>query len=387
MKNRKKLVRVTTVPISLEKLLENQLHFMKSYYKVTAISADKYNLDRVGQLQGVPVFHLEMTRQITPLQDLQAVWKLFHFFKKEKPFIVHSHTPKAGTVGMLAAKLAGVPHRLHTVAGLPLLEATGMKRKLLNFVEKITYACATKVYPNSNCLRGIIIQEQFCEPEKLTVIGNGSSNGINTSYFDPDLFSVNDKQSLKNELGISPEDFVFIFVGRLVGDKGINELIQAFQMIVAKTNPVKLLLVGPFEFDLDPLAPETLREITANNKIISVGFQKDVRPYLAISSCLAFPSYREGFPNVVMQAGAMGLPSIVTNINGCNEIVIEGENGILIPVKNSNAIYEAMDKMIVNDDFREKIQKKARQMIVVRYEQQVVWEAILAEYKRLGQNV
>jgi glycosyltransferase involved in cell wall biosynthesis len=158
-------------------------------------------------------------------------------------------------------------------------------------------------------------------------------------------------------------------------------------MTVAKTNPVKLLLVGPFEFDLDPLAPETLREITANNKIISVGFQKDVRPYLAISSCLAFPSYREGFPNVVMQAGAMGLPSIVTNINGCNEIVIEGENGILIPVKNSNAIYEAMDKMIVNDDFREKIQKKARQMIVVRYEQQVVWEAILAEYKRLGQNV
>jgi glycosyltransferase involved in cell wall biosynthesis len=375
------------VPISLEKLLENQLHFMKSYYKVTAISADKYNLDRVGQLQGVPVFHLEMTRQITPLQDLQAVWKLFHFFKKEKPFIVHSHTPKAGTVGMLAGKLAGVPHRLHTVAGLPLLEATGMKRKLLNFVEKITYACATKVYPNSNCLRGIIIQEQFCEPEKLTVIGNGSSNGINTSYFDPDLFSVNDKQSLKNELGISPEDFVFIFVGRLVGDKGINELIQAFQMIVAKTNPVKLLLVGPFESDLDPLAPETLREITANNKIISVGFQKDVRPYLAISSCLAFPSYREGFPNVVMQAGAMGLPSIVTNINGCNEIVIEGENGILIPVKNSNAIYEAMDKMIVNDDFREKIQKKARQMIVVRYEQRVVWEAILAEYKRLGQNV
>ncbi|MFV8345397.1 glycosyltransferase family 4 protein [Flavobacterium sp. ZB4P13] len=387
MKNRNKLVRITTVPISLEKLLENQLHFMKSYYKVTAISADKYNLERVGQLQGVTVFYVEMTRQITPLRDLKAVWQLFRFFKKEKPFIVHSHTPKAGTVGMLAAKLAGVPHRLHTVAGLPLLEATGKKRKLLNFVEKITYACATKVYPNSNVLRGIIIQEQFCEQEKLKVIGNGSSNGINTSYFDPELFSVNDKQTLKTNLGITPEDFVFIFVGRLVGDKGINELIRAFQKIAVEINPVKLLLVGSFESDLDPLAAETLQEISTNNKIISVGFQKDVRPYFAISDALIFPSYREGFPNVVMQAGAMGLPSIVTNINGCNEIVIEGENGTIIPVKNSNAIYEAMNKMIVDNHFSEKLQQNARPMIVCRYEQQVVWEAILAEYKRLEQNV
>lgn len=382
-----KLIRITTVPISLEKLLENQLRFMKEHYGVTAISSDKPNLERVGQLQEVLVFHVEMTRKITLWQDLKALWQLFCYFKKEKPFIVHTHTPKAGTVGMLAAKLAGVPNRLHTIAGLPLLEANGNKRKLLNFVEKITYACATKVYPNSNGLKKIIIREQFCVEEKLKVIGNGSSNGINTSYFNPELFSVDDKLALKTHLGISPDDFVFIFVGRLVGDKGINELIQSFQKIVTETNPAKLLLVGSFESDLDPLEPATLQEITTNNKIISIGFQIDVRPYLAISSCLAFPSYREGFPNVVMQAGAMGLPSIVTNINGCNEIVIEGENGIIIPVKNSNAIYEAMNKMIVDDDFRKKLQQNARQMIVSRYEQQVVWEAILAEYKRLEQNV
>ena len=387
LNNKQKLIRITTVPISLEKLLENQLRFMKQYYDVTAISADLSNLERVGKLQEVPVYAIEMTRKITPWQDLKATWRLFRFFKKEKPFIIHTHTPKAGTVGMLAAKLAGVPHRLHTVAGLPLLEATGRKRKLLNFVEKITYACATKVYPNSNGLRKIIIKEQFCEQEKLKVIGNGSSNGINTSYFDPKLFSVNDKQTLKTNLGITPEDFVFIFVGRLVGDKGINELIQAFQKIVAVTNRVKLLLIGPFESDLDPLAAETLHEIIANESIISLGFQKDVRPYLAISDCLTFPSYREGFPNVVMQAGAMGLPSIVTNINGCDEIIIDGENGIIIPVKNSNAICEAMKKMVADNHFREKLQQNARQMIVSRYEQQVVWESILAEYKKLEQDV
>ena len=385
MKN--KLFRITTVPISLEKLLENQLRFMKSHYEMTAISSDKSNLDRVGQLQEVAVYHVEMTRKITPWQDLKAVWQLYSYFKKEKPFIVHTHTPKAGTVGMIAAKLAGVPHRLHTIAGLPLLEARGLKRKLLNVVEKITYTCATRIYPNSYGLNEIIIQEKFCKANKLKVLGNGSSNGINTAYFSPENFSCQQNQSLKNSLEIQADDVVFIFVGRLVGDKGINEMIQAFKKISSETERIKLILVGPFESDLDPLGKDTLQEITTNNKIISVGFQKDVRPYLAISQCLTFPSYREGFPNVVMQAGAMGLPSIVTNINGCNEIIIEGENGTIIPVKDPDSLYQAMRKMADDISFRTQLQQNARHMIVSRYEQKIVWEAILAEYKRLEQNV
>lgn len=388
--NNLKLIRITTVPISLEKLLDNQLLFMKQHYEVNAISSDKPNLERVGQLQEVPVFHVEMTRKITPWQDLKAVWQLYNYFKKVKPFIVHSHTPKAGTVGMMAAKLAGVPHRLHTIAGLPLLEATGGKRKLLNAVEKATYACATLIYPNSFGLREIIIEEQFCKPNKLKVLGNGSSNGIDTTYFNSDIFSAQQNKDLKNSLEIQPNDFIFIFVGRLVGDKGINELITAFELFKTYTRqPItpKLLLVGPFESSLDPLQQETLRIMNTNRNIISVGFQKDVRPYLAISDCLVFPSYREGFPNVVMQAGAMGLPSIVTNINGCNEIIREGENGIIIPVKNVGALSEAMRKMMEDNNYRTQLQQNARPMIVSRYEQQVVWEAILAEYKRLENNV
>ena len=389
MKNNRvknKLIRITTVPVSLEKLLENQLGFMQQYYDVTAVSSDKTNLERVGRLQGVSVFNVEMTRKITPLQDLKAVWQLFSFFRKEKPFIVHTHTPKAGTVGMIAAKLAGVPHRLHTIAGLPLLEAKGSKRKLLNIVERITYAAATKIYPNSNGLQEIIIKEQFCKPEKLAVIGKGSSNGIKTSYFNPSLFSEEDKTILKDKLGIHPSDFVFIFVGRLVGDKGINELVSAFKKI-EKGNTIKLILVGSQEDDLDPLLPETLLQIQSNPNIIAVGHQTDVRPYLAISDILVFPSYREGFPNVVMQAGAMELPSIVTDINGCNEIIIEGENGVIIPVKNSNAVYESMKKMMEDSSLRTYLQKNARPMIVSRYEQEVVWKALLAEYQKLENNV
>lgn len=383
----KKLVRITTIPASLEKLLENQLHYMSQHYAVTAISSDEPILERLGKQQGVAVFNVEMTRKITPLQDLKAVWQLYNYFRREKPFIVHTHTPKAGTVGMLAAKLAGVPNRLHTIAGLPLLEATGSKRKLLNLVEKATCHCATMIYPNSHGLKEIIIREQFCKPGKLKVIGNGSSNGINTAHFNPDHFSENDKIVLRANLGITPEDFVFVFVGRLVGDKGINELVAAFQNLNTIGLPVKLLLVGPQEDDLDPLQPQTLHQINSNSNIVSVGFQHDVRAYFAISDVLVFPSYREGFPNVVMQAGAMGLPSIVTDINGCNEIVIEGENGIIIPAKDEQAIFNAMEKMLKDSVLLEKMKQNARSMIVSRYEQEVVWKAILAEYEKLERNV
>ena len=379
----KKLVRITTIPASLEKLLENQLQYMSQYYSITAISSDEPILNRVGKQQGVAVFNVEMTRKITPLQDLKAVWQLYHYFRREKPFIVHTHTPKAGTVGMLAAKLAGVPHRLHTIAGLPLLEATGSKRKLLNLVEKVTCHCATMIYPNSHGLKEIIIREQFCKPEKLKVIGNGSSNGINTKYFNPDHFSENDKLILRSYLGITPEDFVFVFVGRLVGDKGINELVAAFQKLNTIGLPAKLLLVGPKEDDLDPLQPDTLRQIDSSHNIIFVGFQSDVRPYFAISDVLLFPSYREGFPNVVMQAGAMGLPSIVSDINGCNEIIEAGKNGIIIPVKDEQAIFNAMEKLLKDPILLEKMKQNARSMILSRYEQEVVWRAILNEYKKL----
>ena len=380
-----KLIRITTVPISLDKLLSGQLGFMNQFYKVIGVSSDAPYLKRVGEKENIDVYHIEMTRQITPVQDLKSVYQLYNLFKKEKPLIVHTHTPKAGTVGMLAAKLAGVPHRFHTIAGLPLMEAVGGKRKVLNFVEKITYACATKIYPNSFGLKDIILKEQFCKPEKLKVIGNGSSNGIDTSYFDNAHFSEIQNKTLQQELTISKDDFVFVFVGRLVGDKGINELVEAFKKL-AKPN-VKLLLVGPYEQELDPLLSQTLDEIKSNPNIIEVGFQQDVRPYFAIADALVFPSYREGFPNVVMQAGAMELPSIVTDINGCNEIIIENENGLIIPVKSTAAIQEAMHKMIEDQELLSHLKSNARKRIVENYEQKVVWNAILQEYKNAEQHV
>ena len=385
MENKKTLIRITTVPISLEKLLSGQLEFMSEFYNVIAVSSEKENLEKLGKKINLPVFPVNLTRQITPIKDLSALFRLFIFFKKSKPLIVHTHTPKAGTIGMIAAKLAGVPLRLHTVAGLPLLETTGKKRKLLDFVEKITYSCANHVYPNSKGLMDIIIENNYCNPKKLKVIANGSSNGIDTSYFNPTLFSENEKADLKKKIGINEDDFVFIFVGRLVKDKGVNELIAAFSKLQYPKN--KLLLVGDYENELDPLLPETLEMIESNKNILSTGFQYDVRPYFAVSDALVFPTYREGFPNVVMQAGAMNLPCIVTDINGCNEIIIEDKNGIIIPVKDESAIFEAMKSFISDSEKLQEMKENARQLIVSRYEQKIVWKAIFDEYKLLEKNV
>jgi len=382
-----KLVRVTTVPISMDKLLHGQLRFMSTHFEVTAISSDKEYLEKVGAREGVRTFPITMSRKITPLADLLAILKLYMFLKKEKPAIVHSHTPKAGLVAMIAAKLAGVPLRLHTVAGLPLLETKGIKRTILNWVEKLTYACATKVYPNSHGLQEIIVEEKFCAPSKLQVLGNGSSNGIDTDHFNPELFATEQNLALRRQLNIAPNDFVFVFVGRIVTDKGINEMVVAFVQHQILHPTSKLLLVGDYEADLDPLLPNTLHAIQTNDAIITTGFQSDVRPYLALSNALVFPSYREGFPNVVLQAGAMGLPSIVTNINGCNEIIQEGKNGVLVPTKNSEKLTLALNNFVEDANTFLQLQNHSRTSITARFKQQVIWEALLNEYSQLLGNV
>lgn len=382
IQNKTKILRITTVPISLKILLKGQHRYMsQNGLEVIGVASTGKELYEVQDAEGIRVVALNMTRTIAPFKDIVSLWHMYQLCKKEKPTIVHSHTPKAGIIAMLGAKLAGVPIRLHTVAGLPLMETSGFKRILLNGVEKFTYVFATKVYPNSKGLYDFILANHFTTENKLKIIANGSSNGIDTNQFSPEEITEDECINLKVKLGILPGDFVFIFVGRLVGDKGINELVIAYSQL--KTPNSKLLLVGPLETELDPLQPEILKEIESNPNIISVGFQSDVRPYFAISDCLVFPSYREGFPNVVMQAGAMGLPCIVSDINGCNEIIIEGENGVIIPVKNVEAIKVAMFKILGDVKWYQILKQNSRTLIQQRYEQQVVWKELLVEYNLL----
>jgi len=381
---KKKLIRITTVSMALTTLLKGQLRFMNQYYDVLGVSTGSNGLNDVAKYEGIKIKGLAMTRSITPFKDLKSLYLLYKLFKKEKPFIVHTHTPKAGTLGMLAAKIAGVPNRLHTIAGLPLLESHGAKRVLLDTVEKITYACASKIYPNSFGLKEIILQNKYTNSSKLKIIENGSTNGIDTAHFNANIIDETIKKNLKEKLQIKDENLVFIFVGRLVKDKGIDELVATFVKINSKYPFTKLILVGPFENHLNPLKPITYNYIKNHKSICYEGYQNDVRPYFAIADVLGFPSYREGFPNVVMQAGSMGLASIVTNINGCNEIIEDGVNGLIIPPKNENALFKAMEFMVNNPEKRLQMANLSRPKIVTNYQQKLIWNALLKEYQSLN---
>lgn len=380
-----KLIRTATVPESLDILLKGQLKFLSEHFEVLAVSGNNHFLENVQEREGVRVAPLSMERKIAPWSDLQSLIKLYRLFKKEKPQIVHSITPKAGLLSMVAARLAGVPIRIHTFTGLLFPYREGLLQKVLISMDKLLCACATKIIPEG---QGVLqdLQKYKISSKPMSVIANGNVNGINTSYFSPDAISTQAKQQLRQSLEISEDDFVFIFVGRLVRDKGINELIQAFDKLSKEKKKVKLLLVGDREENLDPLEDKTNEIIKANANIIEAGYRNDVRPYFAVSQALAFPSYREGFPNVVLQAGAMGLPAMVTDINGSNEIIIEGENGVIVPAKNVEVIFETMCRFIEDNSLVERLAQNARKLIVERYDQPLVWNAILEEYSKLIVN-
>lgn len=374
-----KLIRITTVPISFKKLLNGQLKFMSNYFDIVAISSYGKELTEVAKRESIRVIPLNMTRKITPIKDLISLIKMIIILIKEKPIIVHTHTPKAGLIGMLASWICRVPIRLHTVAGLPLMEAKGLRKRLLIITERITYACANMVYPNSFGLLKFIKENSLCNEKKLKVIGYGSSNGIDTEYFKlaPDILEKSNELKKKYNLNVN---FIFTFIGRLVRDKGIEELVKAFEKITKEFSNVKLLLVGFFEEDIDPLSKDCLQIIKNNENIIFCGYQEDVRPFFAITDCFVFPSYREGFPNVVLQACAMEVPSIVSDINGCNEIITDGFNGIVVKPKDPEELYNAMKKVLIDNDLLQKLRNNTRNSILGKYDKKTFYNLLLEEY-------
>lgn len=380
-----KVIRTSTIPLSLNVLLKGQLKFLNGFFEIVGISSEGELLDEVKQREGIKTISINMERGISPVKDLISLFRLYHVLKSEKPAIVHSITPKAGLLTMLAGKMAGVPIRIHTFTGLIFPTKKGFVQKVLINMDRLLCSAATNIYPEGKGVKKDLVNYKITS-KPLKVIANGNVNGIDLDYFSTETVSEVQKDQLKRQLNIAPSDFVFVFVGRLVGDKGINELVEAFLQISKnseQSKSAKLLMIGPLEEHLDPLKPETIKEIKNNPDILDLGFQKDVRPYFAISDALVFPSYREGFPNVVMQAGAMGLPSIVSDINGCNEIVIEGKNGMIIPVKNSEKLKTAMEKILSDTDLYHKLKMNSRPMIQSRYEQSVIWNELLKEYKTL----
>ena len=378
-----KIIRASTVPGSLDTFCRGLLRELREQegYEVVAVSSPGAAMHDIEEREGVRTVAVPMERRMAPLKDLVSLWRLIRVFRREKPRMVHSITPKAGLLCMMAAWMCRVPVRVHTFTGLVFPTASGLTKKILMFTDRLTCACATHVVPEGEGVKSDL-ENHHITRRPLRVLGHGNIRGIDLAHYDRTPGVMARAAEIRRD-----DVFTFIFIGRLVGDKGINELVEAFSRLNKELPATRLILVGGREPELDPLRPETAAEIDRNPAIEDVGRQADVRHWLAAADALVFPSYREGFPNVVIEAGAMGLPSIVTDINGSREIIINGENGTIIPPRDAEALHSAMHAFVTETALTRRVASKARALIASRYEQSYVRRCLKEYYRQILDNV
>lgn len=374
----KKIIRACTVSQSVG-FVKDMLPDLMQEYEVVLLSSLGEELDDARAQYGVKTIAVPMERHISVLKDFVSLCRLIKVFLRERPDMVHSMTPKAGMLCMLAAWLTRVPVRVHTFTGLVFPTSTGLKRRILMFTDRLTCACATHVIPEGEGVKADLLNNGITK-KPLQVLGYGNVKGVDLSYY-----VRSEELKVKSEELKTDGVFTFLFVGRIVRDKGINELVKAFQHLHSHNLNTRLWLVGAYEDSLDPISNETRQIIADNDGIEAVGVKRgeDLLAYYAAADCFVFPSYREGFPNTVLEAGAMGLPSIVTDINGSREIIIDGYNGVIIPPKDDHALYEAMNEMLENTEKRKEMATNARPLIAQRFEASFVRACLYDFYQRI----
>lgn len=378
-----KLIRITTVPLSLKLLLAGQLKFMsENGFEVIAVSSDGREISQITKQEGVRHEVIPFTRKITPVQDLKCIYRLVKLFRKEKPDIVHTHTPKAGLLGMIAANLAGVKIRIHTLAGIPAMAAEGTRKGLLEKSEKWTYSNASEVWPNSQGLFSYVSIQKLAPKTKLRLIGHGSSNGIDLNHFSRESLKENHLVAATMRIMPGEDDFIILAIGRMVKDKGIEELVSAF-LNSKIVNRSKLVLLGAFEQDLNPLSRETIQAIQDHPRIVQIDWSDHVSHYLALADLLVHPSHREGFPNVLLEAAAMQVPIICSDIIGNTDLITQQRTGLIFPVKDATVLKEALEFAFVK---RVKMAEYAQQLhveVCEKYDRKKVHQEILTHYQRL----
>lgn len=375
MTNKPKLFIVTTVPITLKGILNGQPKHLSSEYDISLVSSPDAELAEVGSNEQLQTHTVSMERGISPLKDVVSLFNMTKLLLKHKPDAVHSYTPKAGLITMLAGFIARVPVRIHTFTGLIFPSSTGIKKQILMWMDRLICACATTIVPEGNGVKQDLLSNGITT-KQLNVIGNGNIAGVDTDYFSK-ASVAKESSEIRKELSIPSDDFVFCFVGRFTQEKGFSELLSAFKQL---PNNAYLLLVGSQD-DRLPLTQSISYELEAHPRILKTGWVNDVRPLLAISNVLVLPSYREGFPNTPLQAGSMGMPSIVTNINGCNEIIQNGFNGWVVDPKSSTALAKAMLDAMKFEDM-EQLGINARNNIKQKFERSFYLEELKKFYKQ-----
>lgn len=373
---KKKFFITTTVAQTLF-FFKGQPRIWKEQYDVYAIAAEKDRLMEFAHGEGIGYYYMPLKREISFISDLLCLFRFIILFVKERPFVVHGNTPKVSMLSMLAAWVTCRPVRIYMCHGLRYQTEKGFLRRILMAMEWLSCHCATKVISVSNGVKEQLIKDRICPRQKGMVVRYGTAGGVNVDYFSRE----STEYAKKMDVIIPNNAFTFSFIGRMVSDKGINELVSAADRLISEGENICLLLIGPFENTLSPFSEKTLKTIQQNSRIIACGPQKDIRPYLANSNAFVLPSYREGVGQVLLEANCMEVPCIASDIIGCNEVVTPGYNGELIPPKDEDALYQKMKEWVNNPEKVRQMSERSRELIVSRFAQKDVWQAYWQEYK------
>lgn len=330
-------------------------------FRVTLICSPGELLTQTAKDAGVDAKAIQMSRQISPGKDLLSLWRLWRALRRLRPEVVEFSTPKAGLLGTLAAWLARVPNRIYFLRGLKLETASGVKRWILLTAERVAAVAANLVLCNSDSLRAEALKLRVAKAAKIRVLGDGSSAGVDLLRFSPGNSKV------REDLSIAEAAHVVGFVGRLTRDKGLPELITAFEEILRAQPDTHLLLVGWFDAAEDALDSELMNEIKTHPQIHVTGMVADTAPYYRAMDLMVLPTWREGFPNVVLEAAACGLPVITTLSTGARDAVVPEVTGLLIPPGYPQAISEAVLKLLGNANRRRELGRAAREWVSKHY--------------------
>ena len=377
---RKKFFITTTVARTLF-FFKGQPRKWKEHFDVCAIAAEKDKLEAFAEQEGIRYKYMPMHREISLVSDVICLFRFIWLFIKEHPYIVHGNTPKASMLSMFAAWLTRRPVRIYMCHGLRYESSQGFMRKVLEAMEWISCHCATTVIGVSHGVVDKLVVDGLCPKGKAMVVGYGTAGGIDINRFS--RASIEGLPNMREELEIPQDAFVFCFVGRIVRDKGVNELVQAFDRLSQKYYSAYLLLVGPQENDLDPIEEHTKVLLKKNEHILAIGRKEDVRPYLAISNAFVLPSYREGLGQVLLEANAMDVPCIASDIVGPQNVIVPRVNGELVEARNAEALYEKMREWIDHPTVVELMSFQCRGLILERYSSDVVRDEYCKVYREL----
>lgn len=384
-----KVARISTVPFFVNSQLSTQLKDISDaggdVYIITS-PANPY--EKVIEFNpSLSLIEVVIPRKVELLNDLKSLFKLYKIFRRKNFDIVHSTTPKAGLLVSIAGFLARVPLRIHTFTGQTWVEKSGLSKIVFKYFDKIIIKLNSHCYADSRSQIDFLISERVCQKNEICVLGEGSLAGVNVARFDPKNFTVQQKLELRQVLGISENDVVLIFVGRITKDKGILELIEAFERLHSEGGDVTLLLVGPIDGDLKVDGVPLKSYVVSNDKVKLIGFTESPEKYLSIADVFCLPSYREGFGTVIIESAAMGLPAVASDIYGLCDAVDDGNTGILVEVKNVDDLFCAIRNIVEDKERRQLMGENARCRAEKCFNSSYVSSLVVNEYIRLLEGV